>query len=125
MNPNEQAWRRLAAAARRAPAEARDDAAPLGFAARVAARAMAEDYPRVSLLEQFSLRALGAACLLTVGALGAGSPALLHILSHPSAPAVALSPPAVAVPADVTVPAAPAAAPSADDPVAELVDRVS
>jgi hypothetical protein len=115
MNPNHQAWQRLLEAARRAPAEAGDSAAPYGFAARIAAQAMAANAPRASLFEYFSLRALGAACLLTLVAVGAGVPALVRI-SHVQAP----------VAATATPEAAPSAAsPSSDDPVADLVDMAS
>ncbi len=65
-NPSDKQWRRLAAAARR-PVDERDAAAPYGFATRVAAQAFAAQRPMVaSLLERFSLRALGVACLLAM-----------------------------------------------------------
>lgn len=64
MNPNDQAWQRLVTAARRAPADTRDTAAPYGFAARVAARAFTTETPFSFLIERFSWRALGVACLL-------------------------------------------------------------
>ena len=60
MNPPDQKWERLAAAARRAN-DPRDTAAPYGFATRVAALAMSPARVRVSLLERFSLRAVGVA----------------------------------------------------------------
>ncbi len=63
MNPSDQKWQRLVAAARRAP-DARDVTAPFGFSTRVAAQAYAA--PVASLLERFSLRALGVAALLAV-----------------------------------------------------------
>lgn len=66
MKPEETAWLRLAAAARRAE-DHRDEAAPYGFATRVAALALAER--RVSaaaLFERFSWRALGVAGLLAL-----------------------------------------------------------
>ncbi|HNC23589.1 MAG TPA: hypothetical protein PLU52_05225 [Opitutaceae bacterium] len=63
MNPSDQKWQRLAAAARRAP-DSREVTAPYGFSTRVAAQAFAA--PSVSLLERFSLRALGVAALLAV-----------------------------------------------------------
>ena len=53
MNPSDQKWQRLAAAARRAP-DSREVTAPFGFSTRVAAQAFAA--PSVSLLERFSLR---------------------------------------------------------------------
>jgi len=59
-------WRRLTAAARHAPAVERATA-PYGFATRVAARAMSKEQPAVmALFGRFSLRALYAACLLTL-----------------------------------------------------------
>lgn len=61
----DQNWQRLAAAARRAPAAA-DATAPYGFATRVAARAFVAARPTASLLERFSLRALGVACLMAM-----------------------------------------------------------
>ncbi|MBS0633393.1 MAG: hypothetical protein JSS11_15900 [Verrucomicrobia bacterium] len=64
MNPHDQAWQRLVTAARRAPADPRDTAAPYGFAARVAARAFTSDAPLSFFFERFSWRALGVACLL-------------------------------------------------------------
>lgn len=74
MNPEEQAWRKLVEAARRARAERdeRDTAAPYGFATRVAALAMAERRPRATaLMERFSWRALGVAALLAVASVAA------------------------------------------------------
>ncbi|MBS0662764.1 MAG: hypothetical protein JSR48_05830 [Verrucomicrobia bacterium] len=63
MNPSDQKWQRLAAAARRAP-DTRDVMAPFGFSTRVVARAFGA--PAASLLERFSLRALGVAAILAV-----------------------------------------------------------
>ena len=65
MNPPDQKWPRLAAAARSAP-DTRDTAAPYGFATRIAALAMAHERRAASLLERFSLRALGLAALLAL-----------------------------------------------------------
>lgn len=62
----DQQWQRLIAAARRAPA-AGDEAAPYGFAVRVAAAGLAA--PRVGPwfgVEQLALRGLLAACALCV-----------------------------------------------------------
>lgn len=58
-------WQRLVASARRAPDD-RDTAAPYGFAARMAALALAAERPVASLFERLSLRALGVACLLAL-----------------------------------------------------------
>ncbi len=67
MNPAEpkHPWQRLATAARHAPDD-RDTAAPYGFSTRLAALALAAERPVVSLLERFSLRALGIAAALAV-----------------------------------------------------------
>lgn len=71
-------WERLAQAARRSP-DLRDTSAPPGFATRIAAHAMSvEPRPLVSLFEQFSLRALGLACLLMFATLAASYPALAN-----------------------------------------------
>ena len=62
-----QIWTRLAALARRAPADARDVSAPLGFATRVAALAFEESERRVaSLFEMLAPRALWIAAVLVV-----------------------------------------------------------
>jgi len=121
-------WERLAAAARRAPDE-RDVSAPYGFAARVAAKAMAAPDQPASLWAYFSLqtslRTLGAACLLAAVVVGVNYGSLRRaFVDDAPLPAAALSSdlPAASPPA----PSSPAAAPaSGDDPVAELVDVVS
>jgi hypothetical protein len=134
MNP-ENAWQRLAAAARRAP-DARDTAAPYGFAARVAALAMAPENRPAPLFGQFSLRVslrvLGAASALAVVAAAASYPAAVNLFSDGGAPAsshsspagsgLSQTPAAAAVPSPETAGAAPS---SGDDPVADLVDMVS
>jgi hypothetical protein len=121
-------WERLAAAARRAPDE-RDVSAPYGFAARVAARAMAGPERPASLLAYFSLqtslRTLGAAGLLAAVVVGANYGNLRRaFVDDAPLPAAALSSdlPAANAPASPSPAAAPA---SGDDPVAELVDIVS
>jgi hypothetical protein len=69
MNKYDQAWRRLAAAARRAvPPAPRDESAPYGFATRVAARAFAEERGTPSAFARLALRAAAVACLLAVAA---------------------------------------------------------
>ena len=98
MNPHEQQWSRLTAAARRAP-DGRDTATPPGFATRVTARAFAQERPLDSLFERFSLRALGLAALLAVVCLATNYSTLTGALSDDSA--------------------------SPDDPVAEIVDLAS
>ncbi len=101
MNPSDpqHPWNRLATAARRAPDD-RDTAAPYGFATRVAALALAQERAVVSLLERFSLRALGLACLLAVASVAANYSALATALNDE----------------DVAL---------ADEPVANLVDTSS
>lgn len=57
-------WRQLVAAARQTPAPG-DGTAPYGFAARVAARAWADDRPTLqAMFGRFAIRALWVACLL-------------------------------------------------------------
>jgi len=66
MNNNGSPWFRLVEAARKAPQPSRDEAAPHGFATRVAAQAL-EQRPASGLslvFDRFSLRALGVATLL-------------------------------------------------------------
>ncbi len=66
MSTNPPEWSRLVAAARRAPKDERDEAAPYGFATRVAAQAFGSRAPWMesSLLSRYGLRALGLSCLL-------------------------------------------------------------
>lgn len=101
MNPTDpkHPWSRLAAAARQAP-EARETAAPYGFSTRVAALAFAQERAPVSLLERFSLRALGVACLLAVVSAAVNYSAVANALTEQEGL-------------------------TTDDPVAELVDLVS
>lgn len=72
MKPSEtrNPWRRLAAAARRAE-DGHDDAAPYGFATRVAALAMAQPRQTRSLLDRFALRAVAIASLLALASIAA------------------------------------------------------
>ncbi len=135
MNPPD-AWQRLAAAARRLPDD-RDRSAPYGLAARVAAQALSGEAAPVSFWAQFSLRlslrAMGVACALAVLATGVSYPTLVRLFSDGNGPAPTVAAaPSAASPESADVPAAamPAAdastpSPSADDPVAELVDIVS
>lgn len=77
MNRHEQAWQHLAAAARRAPAEAREAPAPYGFATRVAAQAFGASPPSMqAMLEKFALRGLLVAGVLSLAAVGYGYTAL-------------------------------------------------
>jgi hypothetical protein len=70
-------WRRLVAAARRAPGPDGGDA-PHGFATRVVARAFASSAAAPPLLERFALRALGLACLCAVLAVAANYSLVLN-----------------------------------------------
>lgn len=97
MNPSDQKWSRLAAAARSTP-DTRDTAAPYGFATRVVARAFAQQHV-ASLLERFSLRALGLAALLALACVAATYSSVAGLLRDESA--------------------------STDDPVAEIVELAS
>jgi hypothetical protein len=71
-----QPWARLTTAARTVRDD-RDTAAPYGFATRVAALALAQERRVASLLERFSLRAMGLAALLAV----LGVAANYHVLT--------------------------------------------
>jgi hypothetical protein len=99
MNPPDQKWLRLAAAARRAE-DPRDTAPPYGFATRVAALGIAQNGRGGSLLERFALRALGLAALLAVVCVAANYSTLAGFFRDDAAASV-------------------------DDPVAEIVDLAS
>ena len=73
MSTNPPEWSRLVSAARRAPSDSRDEAAPYGFATRVATQAMAARTPWLdaSLLSRYGLRALGVSCALAVACVAA------------------------------------------------------
>lgn len=77
MNPNDQPWLRLTAAARRASDDRSADA-PYGFSTRVVAQALngAPGVAAPSLLERFALRGLIAAGALSLAAAGFGYSAL-------------------------------------------------
>jgi hypothetical protein len=100
MNPPDQKWPRLTAAARSAE-DTRDTAVPYGFATRVAALALAQERATASLLERFSLRALGLAGLLALVCLAANYSTVTGLFRDESA------------------------ASNPDDPVAEIVDLAS
>ena len=68
-------WSRLTNAARLATDE-RDTSAPFGFSTRIAALAFADQSRMVSLLERFSLRAVGLAALLAIGSIALNYPEL-------------------------------------------------
>jgi hypothetical protein len=99
MNPADSKWPRLTAAARLAP-DARDTAAPYGFATRVAALAMTPERAVASLLERFSLRALGLAALLAAVCVAANYSTVASLFREEVATGT-------------------------DDPVAEIVDLAS
>lgn len=94
-------WQRLVAAARRAPAAApADEAAPYGFATRVAALAFAVEAPLPALFSRrLWLRALGASCLIALAAVALNLSAITTALADESTAPV-----------------------PTDDPVAEVVD---
>jgi hypothetical protein len=75
-------WSRLVAAARQAPADSRDVAAPHGFSTRVAALALAgaAEGPLAALLERLSLRAVGVAGLLAAASVAANLSPVLQAL---------------------------------------------
>ena len=77
---HDQSRARLTAGARRAP-RGLDAAAPFGFSTRVAALAFAAEGPMRSLLERFSLRAVGVASLLAVASVVVNYPVLT---AHPA-----------------------------------------
>lgn len=86
MNADHPEWMRLVAAARRAPVDARDTAAPYGFATRVAALAMARpvERPFSALVERFAFRALALAGLLAAASVAANLPPVLRMLEEDS-----------------------------------------
>ena len=65
LNAPKHPWNRLMVAVRNGVPD-RDTAAPDGFAARIAALAMAQERKVASLCERFAFRALGAACALAL-----------------------------------------------------------
>ena len=76
MNPFQQNWRRLTAAARLAP-EIHDAAEPYGFATRVAALALAgRRLTPAALFERLGWRALGLAFVLAAVSFAASYPAI-------------------------------------------------
>jgi hypothetical protein len=97
MNPDEKAWQRLVAAARKAP-PAGDESAPYGFSTRVAALAFERRGPSASVFARLSLRAAAVAGLLAVAAVAANFSAIMGAFDD-DAPVVAN-----------------------DDPIAEVVD---
>jgi hypothetical protein len=86
MNDHEKAWQRLVKAARGAPGPT-DDAAPFGFATRVAALAFESQRPPVSAFARLSLRAALVACLLALAAVGVNYSAIRAAFADDAAPA--------------------------------------
>jgi len=76
MNPSEKSWARLLAAARRAPPPAADEAAPFGFATRVAALAFSAPASSPSIFGRLALRAAAVAALLALAAVAANYTAI-------------------------------------------------
>ena len=97
MNKFDQTWRKLVAAARRAPPAA-DESAPFGFATRVAALALGAERPARSAFARVSLRAAAVAGLLALAAVAINFSAIAGAFDEGSAVA------------------------AGDDPVAEVVD---
>ena len=87
MNTRLPAWSRLVAAARRAPIDNRDTAAPFGFATRVAALAFAQaaERPLAMLFDRLSFRALGCAGLLAVASVAANLAPVLNAIEEEAA----------------------------------------
>src|SRR4051794_21190444 len=88
MNPSDprHPWARLAAGARRASAaDVRDTKAPFGFSTRIAALALAAERPVASLMERFSLRALGFASLLALASVAANYSAIVSSMADDDA----------------------------------------
>ena len=106
MNTPEKSWQRLVEAARRAPPpQPGDEAAPFGFATRVAALAFGPQQAARSrpIFARLSLRAAAVAGLLAVAAVAANFTAIRGAFDDDPA----------------------AASASSDDPVAEVVDMGS
>jgi hypothetical protein len=84
MNPPHDPWSRLAAAARRAPADVAAVSAPAGFATRVVAQAMSRSRERslAVLIDRMSWRALGAAALLAVSTVALTLPPILRAIDQ-------------------------------------------
>jgi hypothetical protein len=81
MNPPDNRWLRLTAAARQIRDE-RDTAAPPGFATRVAAHAFATaEQPFSALFARFSWRALGFAALLALVSVAANYSVISALVS--------------------------------------------
>ncbi|HTJ77815.1 MAG TPA: hypothetical protein VL357_02360 [Rariglobus sp.] len=94
MNPRNSIWFRLAALARLAPSDASDEAAPPGFATRVAALAFAVAEPSLSaVLARLSWRALTVAAVVMLVTAAANFSPLLASFSQDRDVATVLSDP--------------------------------
>jgi len=83
MKTHPSAWHRLVTAARQATPVARDDAAPFGFATRVAALALAAEQPNLrTSLNRFSWRALGLALMLMLLSIAANYSAVTKVVNN-------------------------------------------
>jgi hypothetical protein len=76
MIPLDNSLQKLLAAARRAPPREADEAAPFGFATRVAALAFGAPAPAPSIFGRLALRAAAVAALLAVAAVVANYTAI-------------------------------------------------
>lgn len=97
MNPRDEPWQKLVAAARRAPV-AVDRSAPPGFSTRVVALALERREQSPSIFARLSLRAAAVACALAVAAVAINYSAIESTFGSDSAVA------------------------AGDDPVAEVVN---
>jgi hypothetical protein len=97
MKADDQSWKKLVAAARRAPAPG-DEAAPYGFSTRVASRAFEPGAGTPSAFARLSIRAAAVAFLLAAIAVGVNYSAIVGAFDDQ-----------------------PAVAAGGDDPVAEVV----
>lgn len=94
MNPRNSLWFRLVRAARLAPGDARDTAAPTGFSTRVAALAFASAEASFSaVLARLSWRALTVAALVMVASAAANFDTLSASLTQDHDAAVSLGDP--------------------------------
>ncbi|HXQ80906.1 MAG TPA: hypothetical protein VN775_06325 [Opitutaceae bacterium] len=84
MNKYDQAWRKLAAAARRA-APAGDESAPFGFSTRVAALALGAESPSPSIFARLSLRAAAVAGIVAAIAVAVNYSAIKGAFDNESA----------------------------------------
>jgi hypothetical protein len=85
LNPADNSWQKLAAAARKAQAPApSDEAAPFGFSTRVAALAFSQPPDRSSAFATFSLKAAAFACVLALGSVAANYTAIKGAFDEPS-----------------------------------------